>query len=410
MIGLVLEGGGARGSYHMGVYKAILEEGIEINGITGTSIGGLNAAMIVQGDFDICCKLWENISYSMIVDLKEEEVDRLYRLNFNNDIRTLIEKLKIIISEGGLDITPLRELIDRYIDEDRIRSSPMDFGLVTVNLTDRKVQELFKEDIPYGQLKDYLLATAYLPVFKHEKLGGKLYLDGAFYDNLPFRMLKNKGYDKLILVRTNALGLTRRIDRDDENIIIISPSDDIGGTYSFEPDICKRNMELGYYDALRVFRRLKGRRYYIMPKGDKDYYFNLLSNMDEGRIEDIRKLLHISDGKRGKRLLFEIIIPKLGSLLGLNKDFDYEDLLIALLDIKAEELGIERFKVYSFEELLGLVINTKPPVKPKVSGRLSPIEKIFERVDISYIFNKEETLLRVADIIFINMKSEVRTC
>jgi predicted acylesterase/phospholipase RssA len=53
MIGLVLEGGGARGSYHIGAYKGILEEGIKIDGITGTSIGSLNGAMIVQGDFDI---------------------------------------------------------------------------------------------------------------------------------------------------------------------------------------------------------------------------------------------------------------------------------------------------------------------------------------------------------------------
>ena len=48
MIGLVLEGGGARGSYHIGAYRAIMEEGIEINGITGTSIGALNGAMIVR--------------------------------------------------------------------------------------------------------------------------------------------------------------------------------------------------------------------------------------------------------------------------------------------------------------------------------------------------------------------------
>ena len=60
MYGLVLEGGGARGAYHIGVYKAILEEGIEIGGITGTSIGALNGAMIVQGDYEICYELWQN--------------------------------------------------------------------------------------------------------------------------------------------------------------------------------------------------------------------------------------------------------------------------------------------------------------------------------------------------------------
>ena len=221
MIGLVLEGGGARGSYHIGAYKAILEEGIHIDGITGTSIGSLNGAMIVQGDFDICSDLWENVSYSMVINENDEEMQKFQQLKFKReDIKTLIEKLKVIIGERGFDITPFKELLDTYIDEDRIRKSPLDFGLVTVNLSDFKAYEVFKEDIPNGKLKDYLLASAYLPIFKQEKLGGKVYLDGGFYDNLPFKMLQNKGYDKLILVRTHSRGLTRKIERYRDQMIL----------------------------------------------------------------------------------------------------------------------------------------------------------------------------------------------
>ena len=102
MIGLVLEGGGARGSYHIGAYKAILEEGIHIDGITGTSIGSLNGAMIVQGDFDICSDLWENVSYSMVINENDEEMQKFQQLKFKReDIKTLIEKLKVIIGERG---------------------------------------------------------------------------------------------------------------------------------------------------------------------------------------------------------------------------------------------------------------------------------------------------------------------
>ena len=208
MIGLVVEGGGARGSYHIGAYRAILEEGIEINGITGTSIGALNGAMIVQDDFETCAELWENVTYSMVINANDEEIQRLTQLRLNReDIRTLIETLRLIIDGRGFDITPFKELLDTYIDEDTIRKSPMDFGVVTVSLSDFKAYEVFKEDIPQGELKNYLLASAYLPVFKSEKLGGKIFLDGGFYDNLPFKMLQNKGYDKLILVRTHARDL-----------------------------------------------------------------------------------------------------------------------------------------------------------------------------------------------------------
>lgn len=62
MYGLVLEGGGAKGSYHIGAYKAIKEMGIEIKGIAGTSVGALNGALITQGDFERAYDLWESIS------------------------------------------------------------------------------------------------------------------------------------------------------------------------------------------------------------------------------------------------------------------------------------------------------------------------------------------------------------
>lgn len=399
MIGLVLEGGGARGSYHIGAYKGILEEGIKIDGITGTSIGSLNGAMIVQGDFDICCELWENISYSMIIRENDEEIKKILKLKFNReDIKTLIEKLKVIIGERGFDITPFKELLDTYIDEDRIRNSPMDFGLVTVSLSDFKAYEVFKEDIPYGKLKDYLLASAYLPVFKQERLGGKVFLDGGFYDNLPFKMLQSKGYDSLILVRTNARGFTRKLEKD-KNIMVISPSDDIGETYIFDAEISKRNMQLGYYDALRVLRKLKGRKYYVLPTQDKEYFFDLLMSIDENKISEIKSVMRIPDAIPDRRVLLENIVPKLGSILGLNRDFTYEDLFIGLLEKRAFDLEIDRFKIYSFDELLNLVQTCKIS-KQEVNEELSPIEKIIEKVDIASIFNKEEVIQKVLDIIF----------
>ena len=79
----------------------------------------------------------------------------------------------------------------------------MDFGIVTINVTDREPLEVFIEDIPQGELSNFLLASSYVPIFKIEKLGGKVYLDGGFYDNLPFKLLQRKGYKNLILVRTN---------------------------------------------------------------------------------------------------------------------------------------------------------------------------------------------------------------
>lgn len=404
MYGLVLEGGGAKGSYHIGVYKAILEEGIQIKGVAGTSIGALNGAMIVQGDYEKCYELWRDISYSMVIDAKDEEIEHLRGLKLNkDDLRLLADKIKPLIADRGFDITPFKNLLNEYIDEDKIRSSNMDFGMVTVNLTDLRSLELFIEDIPYGELKDFLMASAYLPVFKSEKLKGKRYLDGGFYDNLPFKLLQSKGYKDLIIVRTHARGVTRKLKFDSIDPIIISPSDDIGSSYDFDSNIARRNLELGYFDGLRVFRGLKGHKYYIEPKEGRNFYFNILLSLNEEDILLIKQLIKTPNLPL-QRLLFEYIIPKLGSALGLSKEFSYEDFVIALLEKKAEVREINRFKIYSFEELLDLV-NCKPRVeKLDESESLGVLNRLIEKVDFSTLFNKEEIILKIADIILCGRK------
>ena len=50
MLGLVLEGGGAKGSYHAGAIKALHESGYSFDGVMGTSIGAINGAIVAQGD------------------------------------------------------------------------------------------------------------------------------------------------------------------------------------------------------------------------------------------------------------------------------------------------------------------------------------------------------------------------
>ncbi len=399
MYGLVLEGGGARGSYHIGAYKAILEEGLEIGGITGTSIGALNGAMIVQGDYEKALELWQDIKYSMVIDASDEEIQRLRHTKLHReDLRLLSDKLRPVISDRGFDITPLKTLLNSYVNEDKIRNSPMDFGIVTVNLTDFKGLEIFKEDIPQGEIKYYLLASAYLPVFKSEKLKGKRFLDGGFYDNLPFKMLHSKGYEDLIIVRTHARGLTRKIDPN-LNAIVISPSDDIGETYEYDYEKARNNIELGYYDGLKAIRGLKGIKYYVNPIGE-DFAFDLLLSISEEQLNDLYSLIKTYN-LPGKRALLENIIPKIGSQMGLKKTFTYEDFVIGLLEKKAEALDVERFKVYSFDELLEIVKCT-PKKAEKIYEEPKKILKLMEKVDLASRFNKEETVLGIANIILCN--------
>lgn len=403
MYGLVLEGGGAKGSYQVGVYKAIREMGIEIGGVAGSSIGALNGAMILQGDYQNCYDLWYNISYSMLFNIDKSEIDKMRNLTLSReDIRLIGEKAKQLISSGGIDITPIKKLLDEYIDEDKIRRTNKDFGIVTVNVTGFKPVEIFLKDIPKGDLKKYLLASAYLPYFKFERIDGNIYLDGGFYDNLPYKMLIDKGYTDLILVRTNAPGITRKIDLKGTNSIVISPSDNIGRTYIYEAENARRNIRLGYLDGLRAFKGLLGERYYIKSDNTEEFYLDYLLGIEEDKVREIERLLKL-EKLPYRRSLLEKIAPKLCDYLDIYKECTYEKLLVNLLEKSAEKYNIERFQVYDFQELLSIVEKSIVENKNDLIEQemdLKGINKIIDRVESISIFNREEILVDIADIIF----------
>ncbi len=396
MYGLVLEGGGAKGSYQVGAYQAILDCGLEVKAISGTSIGALNGAMIVQGDFKICRELWEDISYSKVINANDEDIRRLRQLKLNiEDLRHLGVKLKDVISDRGLDITPFKNMLNEHVDESKIRESNIDFGIVTVNITDLRAIEIFKDDMPEGMIKDYLLASAFLPVFKNERIGGKHYLDGGVYDNLPYKMLSNKGYKNLIIVRTHPG--ERTIIQDDtlNEVIVISPSDDIGRSFTYEKDISRKNIKLGYFDGLKAIRGYVGDNYYFYPEGDK-YFVNLLYDLEDQRVEKLMDLFNVGNSNK-KRALFEDILPKIASILDMNRENNYEDIMLGLFERAMGRLKLEKFEIYRVDDIISKfksndVFLTRH--KDKTNGFLGRLESLSLK-------NKDEILAEVVSIMFM---------
>ena len=116
--GLVLEGGGAKGAYQIGAWKAMREAGVKIKGIAGTSVGALNGALICMDDLTNAEKVWENISYSSIMSVEDEKMELLFHQK-KLDVDMLKEVFDFM-KEGGIDVTPLKELIAECIDEEKI--------------------------------------------------------------------------------------------------------------------------------------------------------------------------------------------------------------------------------------------------------------------------------------------------
>jgi NTE family protein len=116
MLGLALEGGGAKGAFHMGAVKAFLEEGYNFDGVAGTSIGALNGAIIAQGDFELGYKWWERIDTSLLFDIEQSFMQKFMNKKIDKEsLLYLYSKVKDVIENRGLDTLKIRETLKTLI-------------------------------------------------------------------------------------------------------------------------------------------------------------------------------------------------------------------------------------------------------------------------------------------------------
>lgn len=364
--GLVLEGGGARGAYQVGAWKALWEAGVKIKGMAGTSVGALNGALICMDDFDKARQIWETISYSRVMDVDDQLMDQLMSFRLKSlpvvSLSEVIAGAKRILKDRGFDIAPLRSLIEEVVDEDSIRSSSRELYVVTYSLSDRQPLVVNVKEAPEGEIADMLMASAYLIGFRREKLGGKYYMDGGGINNVPADVLIEKGYKDIIILRIYGYGVDteRKLEvPEDVSLYHVAPRQDLGGMLEFDRKRARRNMLLGYFDAQRMLYGLAGRSYYLDASEKEAYYFDKMmteihllltwlkpERADKGDLEAVQG---------GYRIYTEKVMPALAKELKLKPGWDYKDLYLSLLEALAKQFRISRFKIYTVEELLGLI-------------------------------------------------------
>lgn len=259
--GLVLAGGGTRGAFQVGVWKALNEIGINVKAIAGTSIGALNGALFLQDDFYTTIRMYENIKINNIMKIKG--VDSKKNIF---DLSNIFNLASDYTKQKGIDNTPLRKMIEQYIDMEKLYNSEIDFGLVTYSVKNKTPLQKFKNEIPKEQMVDYLLASSCFPIFKPQVIDGEEYFDGGLYDNIPSNMLIEKGYKNIIIADIAGMGFSRKSANKDAYIKVISPSEDLGGSFEFNHEKIINNIKLGYLDTMRSFNKLQGHIYYFKPE------------------------------------------------------------------------------------------------------------------------------------------------
>ena len=366
---IVLSGGGSKGSYQLGVWKALKKLHIKYDIVTGTSIGALNGVLMTEKSYFKAKRIWKTLNLEYLFN-------KLPQSNSNIDVLKLYGDS--LIKEGGMDIKKIESIIEKYLNKKKFYKSKINFGLITYNFTTKKPLILSKNEIPKDKLVDYLMASATcFPAFKMKEIDGDKYIDGGYYDNLPIELAINLGADNLIIVDLNAPGLKRKPSKQVKHIII-KPRNNISFFLNFNKKDAKTNIKYGYNDTMKAFKKLDGNKFTFKKNSISKYY--------------LKKKDKIIDNSEAK---FLSSIEQLGKIFKLDESKIYS----CKNFIKILKQKIKKEEVITKEDIKNIKDLVKINSKIIILFFLSELEKGKKHKNLSMVFKKEYKLAKYLQIL-----------
>lgn len=331
MKALVLSGGGSKGSYQIGVWKALKELNIKFDIITGTSVGALNGAMIVQNDYYKAIRIWKKINLKVLFG--EDAIES------TNNFEIYKMYSKHFFKYGGMDVRDLEKLIKKSLNLRKFYNSKINYGLTTFNLTTKQAVELQKCEIDKSHLNDYLMASAScFPAFKKKDIEGEKHIDGGYHDNLPINMAIDMGADEVIAVDLNAPGL-KKTPKKKVKITYIKPRNKLTNFLNFYQKGTENNMKLGYNDTMKTFGKFEGNKYTFRKK-----------QLEKNRTLYKETYFHILN----KILKYKNITKNFEDLMNINltienetKDELFSKLLLRVMENLAKSFNLDETHIYT---------------------------------------------------------------
>jgi len=174
-VALVLSGGGAKGAWEAGAAAALIEQGVPVRLVAGSSAGALTAAMLADGRLDRLQALWGSLSREQVYALRPG-------VFFAGLLPGWLTLLALDHAGSLLDPAPLRELIAATIDFDRVRASPRRLLVVTTDLARRAPRVFDNATVSV----DALMAAVAVPgAFPPVSVDGTLLVDGGLTGRAP---------------------------------------------------------------------------------------------------------------------------------------------------------------------------------------------------------------------------------
>ena len=172
---LILSGGGAKGAWEAGVAAALVERGLPLRLVAGSSAGALNAAMVADGRLDRLQALWRTVTREQVYTLRPSVL-------FAGLLPGVLTLLALDRAGSLLDPAPLRALITDAIDLERIRASHVELLVVATDLARYDKRAFDNHSVSVDAL---MAATAVPGAFPPVRVDGVPLVDGGLTGRAP---------------------------------------------------------------------------------------------------------------------------------------------------------------------------------------------------------------------------------
>lgn len=278
-LGLVFSGGGGRGAYQIGVWKALREIGLDrdVQAIAGTSIGALNAALFIQGDIEIAEDVWRSVERGHIFSgghmletrVEAADAETAHKEAAKRVSLRLSKFLRRVSRHGLFSRDGLNELIDAHLDLNAVSRSSVKSWVTCRRIDDAtapkrpRVQYLPLHGTEPERIRSYLLASSAIPfVYGPETIGDAAYTDGGIgipSDVTPIKPVYDAGCDLIIAVYSDRWRSGNVDKYEGSRVLEVVPQEPLPillGTFDFTPRGIRKRIRQGYADGLRVVRPL----------------------------------------------------------------------------------------------------------------------------------------------------------
>ena len=275
---LVLAGGGGKGAYELGVWKALDELKLTkyITVFSGTSIGAFNSVLFAMNDMKKADELWEEVTMDKLVPIsKSELIKRGIGLYIGGKNLQLAKKfLNYKLEHGAIANDGAIEVVEKYLDFNKIKENNKICYAACTKLSDFSAKYFKINDFDEETGKKIVLASASLPlIYDCTEVLGEKYIDGGIADNIPIQPVYGENCNIIIVVLLSKEAQVDRTLYPNSKLIVISPENldenTITGTLNLNTDAKRIRIIEGYNDTINKLEPIKELFEYISKEEEE---------------------------------------------------------------------------------------------------------------------------------------------